>query len=104
MKTNIRAKFDWLVLKPLWLIFIILAIYYFVQGSWVVGISMIIMDFLLGMIAASLHKEKNFHELKEGYPSYEDAMREMVTEPTDEEYYFLGKSIVKLMFLFLLHP
>jgi len=100
METNIRAKFDWFVLKPLWVIFIILAIYYFIQSSWFIAILMITMDFLLGMIAASLHKGKTFHELAQGYPTREEAAREITTEPTDEEYYFVGKSIVKLMFLF----
>ena len=61
---------------------------------------MIIMDFFLGMIATSLHKGKIFHELAQGYPTIEETAREITTEPTDEEYYFVGKSIVKLMFLF----
>ncbi len=102
METKIRAKFDWLILKPLWLIFIILAIFYFSQASWLIGILMIIMNFLLGMIAASLHKGKTFHELAQGYPTRDEAAREITTEPTEKEYYYLGKSIVKLMFLFFI--
>lgn len=100
METNIRAKFDWLVLKPLWVIFVILAIYYFSQGSWFIGILMIIMDFLLGMIAASLHKGKTFREFAQGYPTHGEVIREITTEPTEEEYHFSSKAIVKLMLLF----
>ncbi len=102
MQTNINAKFDWFVLKPLWVTFIVLTIFYFIHGSWFIGILMIIMDFLLGMIAASLHKGKTFHDFAEGYPTREEAMCEVTTEPTDEEYYFMGKSMVKLMFLFFI--
>jgi len=102
MNTNIPAKFDWFVLKPLWVTFIILAIYYFIHASWVIGIFMIIMDFILGMIAASVHKGKTFSELAEGYPLREDAMREITTEPTKEEHYFIAQATVKLMFLFFI--
>ena len=94
MKTNIRAKFDWFVLKSLWVMFIVLAIYYFVQKSWLIGILMIVMDFFLGMIAASLHKEKNFHELAQGYPAREEAVGEITTEPTREEYYLVANLLM----------
>jgi hypothetical protein len=100
METNVRAKFDWLVLKPLWVIFIILAIYYFIRGSWFIGILMIIMDFLLGMIAASLHKEKTFHELARGYPSRKEATCGITTEPTKQEYHYISKAFIELMVLF----
>lgn len=100
MVTNFRAKFDWFVLKPLWVVFIILAVYYFSQGSWFIGSLMIIMDFLLGMIAASLHKGKTFHDFAQGYPTRDEVSRELETGPTDEELYFVWKSISKLMFLF----
>jgi hypothetical protein len=104
MKNNISAKFDWLVLKPIWFAFIILAIYCFTQRSWFIGILMVIMDFFLGMIAASLHKGKTFHELAQGYPTRKEATTELTGEPSDKKYYFIGKAFVKLMFLFLLHP
>jgi hypothetical protein len=100
METNIRAKFDWLVLKPLWVIFIILAIYYFIHGSWFIGILIIIMDFLLGMIGASLHKEKTFHELARGYPSREETTNDITTEPTKQEFYYISRAFIELMVLF----
>ena len=102
MKNNISAKFDWLVLKPIWIVFIIFAIYYFTQRSWFIGILMLIMDFLLGMIAASLHKGKTFHELAQGYPTRKEATTELSAEPSEKEYYFIGKAFVKLMFLFFI--
>ena len=100
MKNNISTKFDWLVLKPIWIAFIILAIYYFTQRSWFIGILMLIMDFLLGMIAVSLHKGKTFHELAQGYPTHKEAATELTSEPSDKEYYFIGKAFVRLGFVF----
>ena len=102
MKNNISAKFDWLVLKPIWIVFIILTIYYFTQRTWLVGILMLIMNFLLGIIAASLHKGKTFHDLAQGYPTRKEATTELAVEPLDKEYYFIGKAFVKLMFLFFI--
>ncbi len=101
-KPNIRAAFDWLVLKPLWFIFILLAIFYFIRTEWTMGILMIVMDFLLSMVGASLHKEKSFHELAQGYPSLEDINREVTVKQSKEEYYSIAKSIYELGFLFFL--
>ena len=100
MKNNIFSKFDWLVFKPIWIGFIILAIYYFTQRSWLIGILMLMMDFLLGMIAASLHKGRTFHELAQGYPTRKEATVELTAEPLEKEYYSIGKAFVRLMFLF----
>jgi len=96
-RPDIRAKFDWMVLKPLWALFIISAIYYFLQKAWLTGFSMIVMAFLLGIVAASLHKEKSFVELSEGQPSFEEAFGNTDTAAlTDEELLPVSKSLMKL--------
>lgn len=72
MPKNLCVIFDRFVLKPTWLLFIGIAIYYFIQKEWLIGILMLTMDFFIGMIAAALHKEKSFSELSGGYPTSND--------------------------------
>ena len=72
MPRNLRAIFDRFVLKPMWLLFIGIAIYYFIQKEWLIGILMLTVLFFIGVIAAELHKEKSFSELSRGYPTPKD--------------------------------
>ncbi len=69
---NSRVVFDRFVLKPLWLLFLCAAVYFLVQKDWLIGVLMLIANLFLGMIAASLHKEKTFSELAGGYPTEND--------------------------------
>lgn len=72
MPKNLRVIFDQFVLKPIWLLFLAIAIYYFTQKEWLIGSLMLPMVFFIGMIAAALHKEKSFPELSGGYPTRTD--------------------------------
>jgi hypothetical protein len=97
IQKNLRARFDWFVLKPMWLFFIALAIYYFIQKEWLIGVLMIAMDFFLGMIAASLHKEKSFSELAGGYPTAKDIGEDTTVQKS--EYRDMASAYMKLGFL-----
>ena len=63
---------------------------------------MLVMDFLLGIIAASLHKEKSFRELKEGQPSYKEAFDSVNFKPSNEELFSVSTSLIKLGCIFFI--
>ena len=98
MPRNLRAKFDGFVLKPIWLLFIVVAMYYFIQKEWLIGILMLTMDFFLGMIAAALHKEKSFSELSHGYPTRKDLSLPDQMSEWDENR-AVGIAYMRLVFL-----
>ena len=68
MKSSYLAKFDWIILKPLWFLFVLIAIYYFIYTEWIMGILMIIIDFLIGLVASSLHRNVSTAKLFVGEP------------------------------------
>src|SRR5438034_123548 len=57
-------RFDWLVLKPVWLGLIGLACALLFQAHWLAGGAMFVLALLgVGAIGASLHRERSFGEL-----------------------------------------
>jgi len=95
---NFRARFDWFVLKPLWITFVVLSVYYFIAGAWIVGILMLLMDLLLGMAAASLHRGKSFSQLAAGYPTQEeDSFANELVSSDPLQFRDIGRAVVKLM-------
>jgi len=71
---NIKAGlFDRYVLKPLWVLYIILSVRYFIAGAWVLGGFLVVMWFLVSVIGQGLHPDKSPKEMAIG------------TTPTKEE-------------------
>jgi hypothetical protein len=100
MKNNTyHTKFDWLVLKPLWILFIVIAVYYFFQKAWLIGILMVGMNFWLGIIAANLYSYKEHNELANEYHNRTQNRKAGNIKITDKEYYEIGKLMIKLAFL-----
>lgn len=83
------ARFDWIILNPLWVIFIVLACFYCFHQAWLVGISMIGINLLIGVVGASLHKNRSVRELTAGYPKPEDAFGRECEEITGNESTFV---------------
>lgn len=71
---NIKAGlFDRYVLKPLWVLYIVLFIIYFIEGVWVLGGFLVVMWFLVSVIGQGLHPAMTPKEMLKG------------TTPTKEE-------------------
>lgn len=91
---NIRVKFDRIVLKPLWLIFIILALYYFFQTEIIMGLLMIGLGFSMGIVGAGLHPERSAKELSEGFGENKE---EHLSE--QETSLLLGRAVIKTVLI-----
>ncbi len=92
MTTSYRAKFDWMVLKPLWLLFIGISVSYFIQGEWLMGVSMVAMNLLLGLAGASLHR-KSASELSRGYPHLQDSAAPEIAVVGHEDSNAIGRAL-----------
>ena len=68
MASRYLVKFDWYVLKPIWALFIVLACLYCFRQEWLIGVALIAMNFLVGMVAAAVHRGKTVAELAAGMP------------------------------------
>ncbi len=66
------ARFDWVILKPLWVSFVALSCIYCFRQEWLVGLAMIGLLFLIGVVGASLHRTRSAGELAGGYPRLQD--------------------------------
>ncbi len=65
--TNIKAGlFDRYVLKPLWLLYIVLFLRYFINAEWIVGGFLVVMWFLISVIGQSLHPNMTAAEMAKG--------------------------------------
>jgi hypothetical protein len=57
------ALVELVILKPLWLGFLILAIVYFLQGAWVVGVTFCVALLALGLAGQALHPKRTLEQL-----------------------------------------
>jgi len=96
LESGYLAKFDWFVLKPVWIGMGILAIVYLLKHKWIMGIFFIAMAFLIGVVAASLHKNKKAAELANGYPKLKDALRKETELLNQNDSYKMGKATMGL--------
>jgi len=72
--TNVKVGlFDLYVIKPLWAIYTVMFVTYFINGAWVIGGFLVVMWFLISLIGQGLHPNKTCRELLRG------------TTPTEEE-------------------
>lgn len=58
--------FDRYVLKPLWLIYVIISVRYFVKGSYGIGIFMLFLLFIISIIGQALHPQMTSSEMARG--------------------------------------
>lgn len=91
------AKFDWFVLKPISIGLDIFAIIYFLKHQWLLGIFLIVMGFLVGVVAASLHKNKTTAELAAGHPKLSDAFKKETGSLDSEDSNRIGKATLGLV-------
>jgi hypothetical protein len=73
---NIRAKFDYIVLKPAWCLLLLEAGFYALQGSWLTATILLALAFSIGFVGAALHPDVPFHSLVRGVPTLRDAHSE----------------------------
>jgi len=65
--TNIKVGlFDRYVLKPLWVLYIVLFVRYFITGAWILGGFLVVMWFLISIIGQGLHPDKTPGEMARG--------------------------------------
>jgi hypothetical protein len=96
MASRYLAKFDWYVLKPVWVLFIVLACLYCFRQDWLIGVALIAMNFLVGMVAAAVHRGKTASDLAAGYPTRDDAFSGDPGELSPEESFVVGKALLRL--------
>jgi len=96
MKSGYLKKYDWIILKPLWLLFIVATLFYFVNGEWFMGGVMILLDFLIGIIASSLHSSIASSELFSGYPPASTSFQREDNILGIEESRKIGKATIQV--------
>lgn len=96
MKSGYFKKYDWIILKPIWLFFIGATIFYFVNGEWFMGGVTILLDFLIGIIASSLHSSAASSELFSGYPHSSTLSQREDDALGIEESRIIGKTTLKV--------
>ena len=64
MITPMRAKFDYCVLKPIWVAFLMGGIYCLYHGYWLMVLQYVISMFVVGYIGASLYRAQTFSEAR----------------------------------------
>ena len=100
MVSNYRAKFDYLVLKPIWGILLYLSGFSFYHDRWSTGLFLLLMVFPLGYIGASLHQVLSFRELAAGTPTLEEAARHLdLDDVSAEDSLAVTRSCVRLCFM-----
>jgi hypothetical protein len=98
MASTYRAKFDFIVLKPIWFAFLLWAGFSFYDGHWVQALIYLAMTFVISIAGASLHKELTFRELTEGNPSLADATTATDTKLTSQEARLVTGASFKVSF------
>lgn len=93
--------FDRYVLKPLWVIYIVLCLMYFIKGAWLIGGSLIVMLYFIGVIGAALHPNMTTAEMMHGTtPSKEDINNDPNHDNiTDIEAILMSRAIHKIALL-----
>ena len=78
--------FDWYVLKPLWGIYVVLALLYFSQGHWKISIFLLVMWLLLSVAGQALYvREISGKQMAAGTPKIDWTTRKMWGEMTYPE-------------------
>jgi hypothetical protein len=96
MASRYLAKYDWYVLKPIWILLIVLACVYCFLQEWFMGLTLIAMAFLVAMVAASVHRGKTAAELAAGYPTRGDALAGDSGELSHEDSFTVAKAQLRL--------
>ena len=100
MVSSYRAKFDYLVLKPIWGMLLYLSGFSFYHDRWSMGLFLLFMVFPLGYIGASLHQVLSFRELAAGIPTLEEAAQHHdVDDVSAEDSSAVTRSCVRICFM-----
>ena|SRR5437660_2941297 len=90
----ILRKFDWAVIKPVWIALLAGGVFFLFQSQWLIGGALIALAVLgVGSVAASLHRERSIGELASGYP-HRSAVTEAAPSQIDSE---TARRIVRAM-------
>lgn len=74
MVSAYRAQFDYIVLKPIWFLFLLLVGFSLYYRAWPMALFYVAIMFAIGYIGATLHKTLSYKELAAGTPSLSDAV------------------------------
>lgn len=91
------ANFSKFVLRPLNLLLPLVALIYFFQKAWFVGVYFLFVWFCVGVIGQSIHKDKSFGELARGGLTAEPNIRPDSNSPGDT--YELAKPLMYISWL-----
>jgi len=90
-------RFDWLVLKPVWLGLIGLACALLIRAHWLAGFAILVLALLgVGAIGASLHRERSLGGLSAGYPSRLRLAERLTSAIDHETSYRIASAVMKL--------
>jgi hypothetical protein len=86
--------FDRYVLKPLWVLYIVLFVRYFITGAWILGGFLVVMWFFISVIGQGLHPDKTPREMSRGTTPTKD---EIDSDPypddlSDQEAVLINKA------------
>ncbi len=88
------GRFEQRVMAPLAVLFLVLAVAYFVQKAWLVGGLLVFGWFLIAALGQSLNKRKSFARLAQGRTP-EEKVVSFQMEPTVEETNQIGGACVR---------
>ena len=74
--------FDLYVLKPMWVIYIVLFLMYFIKGAWLMGGFLILSWFVISVIGQALHPNMTVAEMAHGTTP---GKRELNNDPNPDE-------------------
>jgi hypothetical protein len=90
-------RYDWFVLKPLWLVLLGLAVVFFLQSHWFIAVAMLALAvFGIGSAGAALHRERAATELMAGYPHRSTLTGDPPASLDYETSFRLGKVTMRL--------
>ncbi len=96
-------KFDRFILKPLFVMFLSLACVYCFMHEWLIGLSMLFMNFLLGFVGSSLPNKSNASEID--LMLYESEKRGEIkpnTEVNNDTSLALAKAVLRIRWILCL--
>ena len=93
--------FDRYVLKPLWVIYIVLFVRYFIDGAWLLGGFLVLMWHLISVIGQALHPNMTVAEMSRGTtPSKRELNNDQnPDEITDIEAVLISRAVYRIALL-----
>ncbi len=99
MISSYRAKFDYIVIRPIYGIMVILAAASLFHKAWLMTLFFVFMIFVVGYVGGALHLPILSSKLVDGIPSFSDAEKIELDKPTSDDLFSIFKACFQLSFI-----